>query len=141
MSSSSLKTTLKGYTNYRGREGQWSFLLHRITGLGVVFFLAIHIVDTSFVFFAPHLYDEVMQLYRSTLFGIGEVALIFCVFYHGVNGVRVAYLDLFKPKGWTRESEQRSVVIAAVATLLLFVPTAFWMVRNLLIHNYGLFGG
>lgn len=141
MSSSSLKTTLKGYVGYRGRQGQYSFLLHRVTGLGVLLFLAIHIVDTSFVYFAPHLYEEVINLYRSTLFGIGEVGLVFCLFFHGVNGVRVAYLDLAKPKGWTKESEQRSVVIVMVITLILFIPSAFWMLRNLLIHNYGMFGG
>lgn len=136
--SSSLKTTLRGYIGYRGREGQWSFLLHRITGLGVLLFLAIHIVDTSFVYFAPHLYDDVINLYRSTLFGIGEVALVFCLFFHGVNGIRIAYLDLFKPVGWTIESERRSALIALIVTLVLFVPSAVYMLRNLLIHNFGL---
>jgi succinate dehydrogenase / fumarate reductase, cytochrome b subunit len=141
MSSSSLKTTLRGYVGYRGREGQWSFLLHRITGLGVLLFLAIHIVDTSFVYFIPHLYTEVMDLYRSTLFGLGEVALIFCVFYHGVNGIRIAYLDMFKPKAWTIESQRRSALIALVITLILFIPSAIYMLRNLLYHNFGMFGG
>ncbi len=36
---SSLKTTLSGYAGYRGREGHYSFLLHRITGLGTALFL------------------------------------------------------------------------------------------------------
>jgi succinate dehydrogenase / fumarate reductase, cytochrome b subunit len=141
MSSSSLKTTLKGYISYRGREGQWSFLLHRITGLGVLLFLAIHIVDTSFVYFAPSLYADVINLYRSTLFGLGEVALVFCLFFHGVNGLRIAYLDIFKPVSWTIESERRSALIALIVTLVLFVPSAVFMLRNLLIHNFGLFGG
>lgn len=141
MSSSSLKTALKGYVGYRGKEGQWSFMLHRITGLGVLLFLAIHIVDTSFVYFAPSLYEEVINLYRSTLFGIGEVGLVFCLFFHGVNGVRIAYLDLFKPVDWTIESERRSTMIALIITLVLFLPAAGFMLRNLLIHNFGLFGG
>jgi succinate dehydrogenase / fumarate reductase, cytochrome b subunit len=141
MASSSVKTTLRGYVGYRGREGQWSFLLHRITGLGVLLFLAIHIVDTSFVYFFPHLYEEVILLYRSTLFGLGEVGLIFCVFFHGVNGLRIAYLDMFKPLGWTIENERRSAVISLVITMVLFIPSAIFMLRNLLIHNFGLFGG
>lgn len=141
MSSSSLKTTLRGYIGYRGKEGHWSFLLHRLTGLGVVLFLAIHIVDTSFVYFFPHLYEEVIAIYRSTLFGLGEVALVFALFYHGINGLRIAYLDIFKPTGWTIESERRSAAIALIVTLALFIPSAFWMLRNLLIHNFGLFGG
>ena len=141
MSSSSLKTTLKGYVGYRGREGQWSFLLHRITGLGVLLFLLIHIVDTSFVYFLPNLYADVINLYRSTLFGIGEIGLIFCLFFHGVNGIRIAYLDIFKPTDWNVESERRSAVIALVITLVLFVPSAIFMVRSILIHNFGLLGG
>jgi succinate dehydrogenase / fumarate reductase, cytochrome b subunit len=141
MSSSSLKTTLQGYVGYRGREGQWSFLLHRFTGLGVLLFLAIHIIDTSFVYFAPHLYDEVIHLYRTTLFGIGELGLVFSVFFHGINGLRIAYLDMFQPTGWTIERERRSAVIALVVTLILFVPSAIWMTRNLLIHNFNMFGG
>jgi succinate dehydrogenase / fumarate reductase cytochrome b subunit len=128
MSSSSLKTTAKGYVGYRGREGQLSFLLHLVTGLGVLLFLAIHIVDTSFVYFAPPLYDDVIELYRSPLFGIGELGLVFCLFFHGVNGVRLAYLDLVKPKGWTKEGEPRSVVVILVISLLLFIPSALYMI-------------
>ncbi len=141
MSSSSMQTTLKGYVRYRGREGQWSFLLHRITGLGVLLFLTIHILDTATVYFLPSLYTEVINLYRSTIFGLGEIALVFCLFFHGVNGIRIAYLDIFKPTDWTPESERRSAVIALIATLVLFVPSALFMLRNLLIHNFGLFGG
>jgi succinate dehydrogenase / fumarate reductase cytochrome b subunit len=116
-------------------------MLHRVTGLGVLLFLAIHIVDTSFVFFAPQLYDDVLNVYRSTLFGIGEIGLIFCLLFHGVNGLRIAYLDLIKPVDWTPVRERRSSVIALIATLILFVPAALYMVRNILIHNYGMFGG
>lgn len=136
MSSSSLKTTLQGYVGYRGREGQWSFLLHRITGLGVLLFLAVHIVDTSFVYFFPHLYADVINLYRSTVFGIGEIALTFCLFYHGVNGLRIAYLDIIKPTQWSAEGERKSALIALIITLVLFIPSAAWMLRNLVVHNF-----
>ena len=76
---SSLRTTLTGYIGYRGKEGHLSFLLHRVTGLGTALFLTIHILDTSFVFFFPQLYQHAIDLYRSTLFGIAEIGLIFCV--------------------------------------------------------------
>ncbi len=138
---SSLKTTLTGYAGYRGREGHWAFLLHRITGLGVLLFLAIHIIDTSFVYFAPHLYDEVIQLYRSTVFGLGEIGLVFCLFYHGTNGLRIAYLDKIAPKDWTIEKTRRSAKIALIVALAMWVPAAGWMGYNILHHNYGLFGG
>ncbi len=141
MSTSSMKTTLKGYVRYRGREGQWSFLLHRITGLGVLLFLGIHILDTATVFFFPQFYNEVIAIYRSTLFGIGEIALTFCLFFHGVNGARIAYMDIIKPTAWNIESEKRSSMIALIITLVLFVPSAGFMFYNLLRHNFGMFGG
>ncbi len=141
MSSSSMQTTFKGYVVYRGREGQWSFLLHRITGLGVLLFLTIHILDTATVYFFPNLYGEVITIYQSTVFGLLEIALIFSLFFHGVNGVRIAYLDLFKPTDWTPEKEQRSAVIALIATLVLFIPSGAFMFYHLLVNNFHLFGG
>ena len=136
-----VKSTLTGYAGYRGREGHWAFLLHRITGLGVVLFLAIHILDTSFVYFAPQLYDDVINVYRSTLFGLGEIALVFCLFFHGVNGLRIAYLDLIAPKDWSIDKARKTTYIALAASLVLWIPSAGWMLFNLLKHNYGLFGG
>ena len=138
---SALRTAFTGYTNYRGREGQWSFLLHRLTGLGTLLFLTIHILDTATVYFIPSLYPEAIKIYQTTLFGIGEMALIFSVFFHGVNGLRIAFFDMFAPRGWTIPSERTSVLWTLGITLVIFLPAAFIMGRNILIHNFGLFGG
>ncbi len=136
-----LKTTLTGYAAYRGREGHWSFLLHRITGLGTGLFLTIHIVDIAFVYLAPNLFEGAIKLYQSTLFGIGEVFLVFCVFFHGVNGLRIAYLDLFKPRAWTIPRQRGWTRVTLTIALVLWLPAAVVMLRSMLMHNYGLFGG
>ncbi len=138
---SSLKSTLTGYVAYRGREGQLSFLLHRITGLGTLLFLTIHILDTATVYFFPQLYAEAIGLYRTTVFGIGELGLIFCVFYHGVNGLRIAFFDMLAPKGWAIPSERQTAIGTLLVSLVIWAPAAFIMTRNLLINNFGLFGG
>jgi succinate dehydrogenase / fumarate reductase cytochrome b subunit len=138
---STLRTTLTGYTRYQGRTGQWIFLLHRLTGLGTLLFLAIHILDTSFVYFRPDLYAVAIDVYRSTLFGLAEVGLIFCVFFHGVNGLRIAILDLFAPKGWNMLTQRQLTLWTLAVTLVLWIPATVIMLRNLLIHNFGLFGG
>ena len=75
----SLKTTLIGYMTYRGREGHYAYLLHRLTGLGTLLFLIIHIVDTATVYYFPSLYEHAIELYRSTPFLIGEIGLVFSV--------------------------------------------------------------
>jgi succinate dehydrogenase / fumarate reductase cytochrome b subunit len=134
-----LKTAFVGYSTYRGREGQWAFLLHRISGLGTGLFLTIHIVDIALVYFAPQLFLEVLRLYQSTLFGIGEIFLVFCVFYHGVNGLRIAFFDLKAASRWNVPTARGSARLALILALALWLPAAAWMTRNLLLHNFGLF--
>lgn len=137
---SELKTTMTGYVRYRGREGQLSFLLHRLTGLGTLLFLTIHILDTATVYFFPSLYDHAIGVYQTTLFGLGELALVFSVLYHGANGLRIAFFDWF-PHLWRIETERKWAIGTLIFTIILWVPMAIIMGRNILIHNYGLLGG
>jgi succinate dehydrogenase / fumarate reductase, cytochrome b subunit len=136
--SSQFMTTLSGYLGYRGREGHWSFLLHRITGLGTGLFLTVHIIDIAFVYFAPQLYLEMIGVYQSTLFSLGEIALVFCVIYHGVNGLRIAYFDMFAPKNWAIPSERKSFWWTLGISMVLWVPAAIIMGVNLLHFNFGI---
>lgn len=136
---SSLQTTLKGYVRYRGREGHLSFVLHRLTGLGTLLFLIIHILDTSTVYFYPELYDHAIALYRSTPFMLGEIALVFAVIFHGVNGLRIAYYDLWKPQAWNIEGQRKSVRLTLAISILLWLPAAGLMGYHLLHNNFGLF--
>jgi succinate dehydrogenase / fumarate reductase cytochrome b subunit len=134
----SIKSTFTGLTRYQGRIGQLSFILHRLTGLGTLLFLSVHILDTSTVYFFPHLYEEAIALYRSTPFIFGEIILVFSVIYHGVNGVRIAIFDLYSPKSWRESSQSKSALVTLATAVLLWLPAAFIMGRNLLIHNFGL---
>lgn len=130
----SLRTTLAGYINYRGREGHYSFLLHRLTGLGTLLFLTIHIVDTATVYWMPELYDHAIALYRLPIFMIGEMGLVFSVIYHGVNGLRIIYQDMVKPSSWTIHTQRRAAWITLVVSVVIWLPAAFIMARSLLAH-------
>lgn len=130
----SLSNASRGYVSYKGGEGQLSFLLHRITGLGTLLFLTIHIVDTAMVYFYPDLYAEAIGLYQSPLFMIGEIGLVFSVIFHGVNGLRIAYLDLFKPKKWRIDSQRSAVRWTLGLSIILWLPAAVIMFSNLLAH-------
>lgn len=133
-----MKRHLRGLVRYRGGEGHISFILHRLTGLGTLFFLVVHILDTSTVYFFPQLYEHAIALYRTTPFMIGEIFLVFSVIYHGVNGVRIALFDLYFPERWATVSQKRSAVTTLVIAILLWLPAAYLMGRKLLIHNFGL---
>ena len=133
----SLKLNLTGLTRYNGREGQLSFLLHRLSGLGTLLFLAVHILDTSTVYFFPSLYSHAIDLYRSTPFMLGEIVLVFMVIYHGVNGARIAIFDLFIPDRWNIQTQRKSAKWTLAISIMLWLPAAYLMGRSMLVHNFG----
>jgi succinate dehydrogenase / fumarate reductase cytochrome b subunit len=132
-----IKTSLVGFTSYRGRVGQLNFILHRLTGLGTLFFLTIHILDTSTVYFFPSLYGHAIAIYRSTPFMLAEILLVFCVIYHGVNGARIAFFDLFSPQRWRIGVQAPSALSTLAVALVLWLPAAVLMTRSLLVNNFG----
>ncbi len=102
---------------YRGRSGQWAFIVHRITGFLVFFFLLLHIVDVSLIS-RPRLYDEVHELYGNVLLRLFEVGLLFALVYHSLNGLRIVMIDFF-PGSIRNEKAVLSAVtiISVVATV------------------------
>ena len=48
-------------TLYRGDPGMWSWVLHRITGATIFFFLFVHVLDTALVRVSPQAYNEVVD--------------------------------------------------------------------------------
>ena len=63
-------------TLYRGNEGMWSWVLHRITGVAIFFFLLVHVLDTALIRVSPEAYNAVIGTYKNPIMGIGEVALV-----------------------------------------------------------------
>jgi succinate dehydrogenase membrane anchor subunit len=126
---SSVSTFFDGLL-YRGREGHWLYLGHRLAGLGTLLFLAIHIVDTSFAYFWPAGYGDALALYRNPVFMVGEILLVAAVIYHGVNGLKIILNDTF-PQWWNKAPERSSFWRVGVITALLWAPAAFLMGRNL----------
>jgi len=119
---------------YRGREGHLSYIGHRLTGLGTVLFLAIHILDTSTVYFFPSLYAHAIDLYRSTPFMLGEIMLVAAVLFHGVNGLKIILNDTF-PQWWTKHGERSVFWRVMGVTVVLWLPAAYLMGRNLYLNN------
>lgn len=128
----SLVLTLTETLRYRGAIGQWSWVLHRITGLGVVLFITLHIVDTSWAVFYPELYVEAIAVYQTPLFTIGEFILVACVVYHAFNGLRIALFD-FKPQWWKHQQKAAYYVLALTAIVLI---PAFIIMFNHVLEFY-----
>lgn len=122
-----LVTTVTESLRYRGKLGQWSWMLHRVSGLGTVLFLILHVIDTSWAAFYPDEYEKAIRQYQSPLFTIGEFALIACVVYHAFNGLRIIVLD-YRPRWW--KYQQRASLYVFLATLIVLAPTFALMVNH-----------
>jgi len=106
-------------TLYRGDPGMWSWVLHRITGATIFFFLFVHVLDTALVRVSPQAYNEVVESYKTPIVGLMELGLVAAVLYHALNGVRVILVDF-----WAQgPRHQRQMLWGVAATwLLVMVP-------------------
>jgi succinate dehydrogenase / fumarate reductase cytochrome b subunit len=121
--------------SYRGREGYWAWLLHRVSGVAIVLFLFLHVLDTSLVGFGPKVYETFVSLYRAPGFRVMEVALAGAVLYHGINGIRIILIDFIQDA--TRVQRQLWYVVWA-SFLVLFLPAAYFMLRPVFFPALGL---
>lgn len=109
-------------TVYRGREGMWSWVLHRITGVAIYFFLLVHILDTSLVRVSPEAYNAVINTYKTPIMGLGEIALVAAIGLHALNGLRIILID-FTGFGTRHQKAMFWVAIGLWIVLLAgFIP-------------------
>jgi len=109
---------------YRGREGHYAWLLHRVGGLGIMAFLLLHILDIFLVGFGPEVFGKFLILYTWPPFKIAELGLIFGVVYHAFNGVRIILVD-FWPNRFSNLRMQRNMFrVVLVLTVIVFIPAA-----------------
>jgi succinate dehydrogenase / fumarate reductase, cytochrome b subunit len=78
----------------RLEAGRWAFYAHRIGGVAIFAFLAIHVVDVGLYGLSPSLYDDVHAVYGSAPFRVFESALLLAILFHAFNGLRLLAIDL-----------------------------------------------
>jgi succinate dehydrogenase / fumarate reductase cytochrome b subunit len=115
--------------SYRGGQGHWAFIAHRLSGVGILVFLIAHVVDTALLGWGPAAYNEVISLYRHPFFRINEVVLFAAVLYHALNGVRVIAVDLVP--GAIRHNK-KLLALESLLFLGCMIPAAVVMLRPVL---------
>ena len=109
-------------TLYRGREGMWSWVAHRVTGVLIFLFLLVHVLDTSLVRVSPEAYNAVIGTYHAPIMGLGEAGLVVAIVFHAFNGLRIILVD-FWSRGPKYQRTMMWVVIGlVVVTLAGFLP-------------------
>lgn len=120
-------TGFKGWL-YKGSTPYYAFALHRITALGIIFFVGIHVLSSFSM-------QQVLGTWGTTINTIYEawwfqIFVIFCVIFHTFNGFRLAILDL-----WPRfiKFERETVYLLWAIFIPIYLLTVYIMVsKNLL---------
>ena len=110
---------------YRGGSPMLVWLLHRISGLGIIIFVTLHIVAGLLIQqYGGTLAVTINTVYESIYF---QVFIYFCVIFHTLNGLRIVIMDI-----WPKLLEYQREVIWL--EWLIFVPTygliIFVMISN-----------
>jgi len=98
----------------------WSWVLHRITGATIFFFLFVHVLDTALVRVSPQAYNEVIETYKTPIIGLMEIGLVVAVLYHALNGIRIILIDF-----WQEGPRYQRVMLWVVigVFLAIFLPS------------------
>ena len=70
--------------------GMWAYALNRITGIGLVVYLYLHLVVLSTLSRGPGSWDAFVSLARQPYFLLLDVILLAGILIHGLNGLRIA---------------------------------------------------
>lgn len=91
------RVTIPQALGYRGGQPMLAWLLHRISGVGIVLFVGMHVFAGFFLYAlsggaTSDVANVLTDFYvaRPT-----QVFVLFAVLYHGLNGLRIVVLDMW----------------------------------------------
>jgi succinate dehydrogenase / fumarate reductase cytochrome b subunit len=86
---------IAGWFDPRHRHlGGAAFALNRLAGLGVVLYLALHLVILSLLARGPEAWDSFVAVATSPVVLAFDVVLLAGLLIHGLNGIRVTLVGL-----------------------------------------------
>jgi len=83
---------------YRGGQSMLAWMLHRISGIGIVLFVSMHVLAAFFLFsvepdsIAGQVSQALTDLYESLPM---QIFILFSVLWHAINGLRIVILDMW----------------------------------------------
>jgi succinate dehydrogenase / fumarate reductase cytochrome b subunit len=74
---------------------RYLYILHRVTGLGILLFLLVHLIVTTFFRIqGQEVWEKAMTVLRNPLFKTGEYLVAVAFVYHALNGLRLILQEL-----------------------------------------------
>jgi len=119
------------FVRYRISWAQLAWFGHRASGIGVVLYLFVHIVETSMVTLGPNVYNTTLSLFHNLPVRLGEILLMAALVYHSLNGLRVIAMDFWPHltvyyRGLTYAVVTSTVVAMIPLALIMITPYAPW---------------
>ena len=108
-----------GWFDPRGRRlGGLAFIVNRLSGLGLVLYLYMHLMILSLLVQGPSAWDTFVDIALSPPVLVFDVVLLVGMLIHGLNGIRVGLVGL-----GLVASRQKALFIAAmvIAAFVAFV--------------------
>ena len=106
----------------RGRHlGTWALVLNRLTGLGLVVYLYLHLAILGTLLRGPAAWDGLVALFRRPLFLAFDVLLVAGLAFHGFNGLRLALVGSGLLVDRQRALLAAAGILAALVTLVAAV--------------------
>jgi succinate dehydrogenase / fumarate reductase cytochrome b subunit len=116
---------------YRISWSQLAWLGHRLSGVGVLVYLFMHIVENATLAFGPSVYDVTQTFFRNLPVRLGEILLMAALVYHSLNGIRVIVMDFWpRTTAWYRPLTYGVIIATVLAmiplSLIMITPYAPW---------------
>ncbi|MCX5855872.1 MAG: succinate dehydrogenase, cytochrome b556 subunit, partial [Deltaproteobacteria bacterium] len=79
-----------------GRWGveRYLYILHRLTGLGILLFFLMHIFASSVRMYGPESWAAAMAILKNPVFKLGEFCVFVAFAFHALNGIRLIFIEL-----------------------------------------------
>ena len=120
---------------YRGREGQWAFVLHRLSGVALALYLMLHVLDISLVMYGPDgPFNAFLAFYHQWPFRIGLILVMAAVVYHALNGLRIILMDF---TDWGTKYHRQLWYGVLGATTIIGVPVLIKVVPEIFGAGHG----
>jgi succinate dehydrogenase / fumarate reductase, cytochrome b subunit len=105
--------------------GMLAFMLHRLTGIGLVFYLYLHLAVLSKLRGGPESWDSFLALVRSPWFLVLDGILLLGVLLHGLNGLRLTFIGLNIALRWHKAAFW--IILALSIALAIWGSAVLWL--------------
>lgn len=113
--------------------GMWAWLLFRISGLILVFYLGAHIIVISSARFDK--LDQWMGAFEHPVLVLADLALVVAVLFHALNGVRIILMDM-----GIGVKRHKVVFWAAMAVVVACFAVFAWVAFTYIVTGAGVTG-